>query len=60
MFTLGGLFVIWLADVVLIALQLLVPADGTGYIINYYGPRVTALRFDPWTNYSIYTCQDCM
>uniref|UniRef100_A0A0K0DD26 TM2 domain-containing protein n=1 Tax=Angiostrongylus cantonensis TaxID=6313 RepID=A0A0K0DD26_ANGCA len=60
MFSLGGLFVLWLVDVVLIALQLLLPADGSGYIINYYGPRVTPLRFDGATNYSIYTCVDCI
>ncbi|KJH47470.1 TM2 domain protein [Dictyocaulus viviparus] len=39
MFSLGGLFVLWLIDVVLISLQLLVPGGGSGYIINYYGPR---------------------
>ncbi|KHJ76864.1 hypothetical protein OESDEN_23516 [Oesophagostomum dentatum] len=44
MFSLGGLFVLWLIDVVLIALQLLQPADGSRYIMNYYGPRVSALR----------------
>ncbi|VDP35403.1 unnamed protein product [Heligmosomoides polygyrus] len=60
MFSLGGLFVLWLIDVVLIALQLLLPADGSGYIINYYGPRVSPLRFDGGTNYSMYTCIDCM
>ncbi|KAJ1367794.1 hypothetical protein KIN20_028786 [Parelaphostrongylus tenuis] len=60
MFSLGGLFVLWLVDVVLIALQLLLPADGSGYIINYYGPRVIPLRFDRATNYSVYTCIDCL
>ncbi|RCN26381.1 Tim10/DDP family zinc finger [Ancylostoma caninum] len=44
MFSLGGLFVLWLIDVVLIALQLLQPADGSRYIMNYYGPRVSPLR----------------
>lgn len=47
MFSLGGLFVLWLIDVVLIALQLLQPADGSHYIMNYYGPRVSALRYAP-------------
>nr|CDJ87240.1 TM2 domain containing protein [Haemonchus contortus] len=60
MFSLGGLFVLWLIDVVLIALQLLQPADGSGFIINYYGPRVSPLRFDGATNYSVYTCIDCL
>ncbi|VDL76394.1 unnamed protein product [Nippostrongylus brasiliensis] len=60
MFSLGGLFIIWLVDVVLIALQILQPADGSGYIINYHGPRVSPLRFDEGTNYSLYTCIDCL
>ncbi|CAJ0598772.1 unnamed protein product [Cylicocyclus nassatus] len=60
MFSLGGLFVLWLIDVVLIALQLLQPADGSQYIMNYYGPRVSALRFDAATNFSVYTCIDCL
>ncbi|KAK6743880.1 hypothetical protein RB195_010899 [Necator americanus] len=60
MLSLGGLFVLWLIDVVLIALQLLQPADGSRYIMNYYGPHVSPLRFDASTNYSVYTCIDCL
>ncbi|EGT46473.1 hypothetical protein CAEBREN_07314 [Caenorhabditis brenneri] len=44
MFSLGGLFVFWLVDIVLISLQLLGPADGTDYAMAYYGPKVERIR----------------
>ncbi|CAI4228823.1 unnamed protein product [Auanema sp. JU1783] len=60
MFSLGGLFIIWITDVVLIALQILLPSDGTNYYMPYYGPRSIPVRFDAHsTNYSIYSCADC-
>uniref|UniRef100_A0A8R1DI92 TM2 domain-containing protein n=1 Tax=Caenorhabditis japonica TaxID=281687 RepID=A0A8R1DI92_CAEJA len=44
MFSLGGLFVFWLIDIVLITLQLFGPADGTWYAMPLYGPRIGLLR----------------
>ncbi|EFP02365.1 hypothetical protein CRE_01083 [Caenorhabditis remanei] len=44
MFSLGGLFVFWLVDIILISLQLLGPADGTDYAMAYYGPKVQRIR----------------
>lgn len=41
--TCGGLFIWYFVDVVLIALQQLGPADSSGYVIDYYGPRVQPL-----------------
>ncbi|CAD6188519.1 unnamed protein product [Caenorhabditis auriculariae] len=60
MFSLGGLFLFWLIDVVLITLQILGPADGSNYFMPFYGPKVTQMRFDEQTNYSTYTCIDCL
>ncbi|XKL59721.1 hypothetical protein PGB90_000737 [Kerria lacca] len=42
--TLGFLFIGQLVDVVLIATQTVGPADGSYYIIPYYGPRLEILR----------------
>ncbi|XP_078353859.1 TM2 domain-containing protein 1-like [Oculina patagonica] len=39
--TLGFFFVFHLVDVILIATQVVGPADGSEYIIDYYGPRLT-------------------
>uniref|UniRef100_A0A1I7U540 TM2 domain-containing protein n=1 Tax=Caenorhabditis tropicalis TaxID=1561998 RepID=A0A1I7U540_9PELO len=44
MFSLGGLFVFWLVDIILISLQLLGPADGTDYAMAFYGPKVERIR----------------
>lgn len=61
MFTFGGIFILWLVDIVLISLQILLPADGTGYVMPYYGPRVSALHFKPIiNNFSVYECIDCI
>lgn len=36
----GGFFTLgWLADIILIALQIVKPADGTQYFMPHYGPR---------------------
>ncbi|XP_065211715.1 TM2 domain-containing protein CG10795 [Planococcus citri] len=42
--TLGFLFIGQLVDVVLIATQTVGPADGSYYIIPYYGPKLEILR----------------
>lgn len=42
--TLGFLFIGQLIDVVLIATQIVGPADGSYYVIPYYGPRLEILR----------------
>ncbi|ULU00373.1 hypothetical protein L5515_003951 [Caenorhabditis briggsae] len=60
MFSLGGLVVFWVVDIILISLQLLGPADGTDYAMAYYGPKVQRIRFDSHTNFSFYTCDGCM
>ena len=42
--TLGFLFFGQLVDIVLIAMQVVGPADGSNYLIKYYGPKLTILR----------------
>ncbi|RWS27158.1 hypothetical protein B4U80_05811 [Leptotrombidium deliense] len=44
--TLGCLFVGQLIDIILIALQIVGPSDGSHYIIKYFGPRLTLLDAD--------------
>uniref|UniRef100_U5EWP4 Putative conserved plasma membrane protein n=1 Tax=Corethrella appendiculata TaxID=1370023 RepID=U5EWP4_9DIPT len=47
--TLGFMFLGQLVDVILIATQVVGPADGSAYIIPYYGPGITVVRSDNWT-----------
>jgi TM2 domain-containing membrane protein YozV len=42
--TLGGCFVFQLIDILLIAMQLLRPADNSNYVMKYFGPRLTIVR----------------
>ncbi|XP_073259445.1 TM2 domain-containing protein 1-like [Porites lutea] len=44
--TLGFFFVFHLVDIVLIATQVVGPADGSAYVIDYYGPRLTHIAKD--------------
>lgn len=44
--TLGFFFVFHLVDVILIATQVVGPADGSAYIIDYYGPRLDHISRD--------------
>uniref|UniRef100_A0A915Q460 TM2 domain-containing protein n=1 Tax=Setaria digitata TaxID=48799 RepID=A0A915Q460_9BILA len=59
MFSFGCFTILYLVDIILIALQLLGPADGSAYRINFYGPKVTPVRFSNDTYVSLYTCFDC-
>lgn len=47
--TLGFMFVGQLVDVILIATQAVGPADGSAYVIPYYGPGIDVIRSDNWT-----------
>ncbi|RZC38691.1 solute carrier family 46 member 3-like [Asbolus verrucosus] len=47
--TLGFMFLGQLVDIVLIATQVVGPADGSAYVIPYYGPGVQVIRSDNWT-----------
>lgn len=47
--TLGFMFVGQLVDIVLIATQTVGPADGSAYVIPYYGPGISVIRSDNWT-----------
>ncbi|XP_035789539.1 TM2 domain-containing protein CG10795-like [Anopheles albimanus] len=47
--TLGFMFLGQLVDVILIATQVVGPADGSAYIIPYYGPVITVVRSNNWT-----------
>lgn len=42
--TLGFLFLGHFVDILLIAMQIVLPADGSSYIIKQYGPRLNILR----------------
>ncbi|XP_054721009.1 TM2 domain-containing protein CG10795-like [Uloborus diversus] len=44
--TLGFMFLGQLVDIILIALQVVGPSDGSHYVINYFGPRLTILKRD--------------
>ena len=44
--TLGFLFFGQLIDVVLIAMQIVRPADGSNYVIKHFGPKLTILAMD--------------
>jgi len=46
LFTCGFMLVGTLVDFLLIALQVLTPADGSHYIIDYYGPRLLWTEFN--------------
>ena len=41
--TLGFLFLGQFIDIILIAMQIIGPADGSAYIINYFGPKLTII-----------------
>nr|XP_022911833.1 TM2 domain-containing protein CG10795 [Onthophagus taurus] len=47
--TLGFMFVGQLIDIILISTQVTGPADGSGYIMPYYGPQLKIIRSDNWT-----------
>ncbi|XP_017777892.1 PREDICTED: TM2 domain-containing protein CG10795 [Nicrophorus vespilloides] len=47
--TLGFMFIGQLIDIVLIATQYVGPADGSHYVMPYYGPAVEVIRSDNWT-----------
>ncbi|XP_076060030.1 TM2 domain-containing protein 1 biscotti [Oratosquilla oratoria] len=47
--TLGFMFLGQLIDIILIATQVVKPADGSEYIINYYGAGIEVIRMDNMT-----------
>lgn len=47
--TLGFMFLGQLLDIILIATQVVGPADGSAYVIPYYGAGVQVIRSDNWT-----------
>ncbi|XP_046844334.1 TM2 domain-containing protein CG10795-like [Xenia sp. Carnegie-2017] len=44
--TLGFFFLFQLVDIILIAMQIVGPADGSEYVIDYYGPRLFHITQD--------------
>lgn len=50
MCTFGFFFILHLIDMILIAMQVLGPADGTAYSIGYFGPHMSPLRFSNFTD----------
>uniref|UniRef100_A0A6M2DY63 Putative tm2 domain-containing protein n=1 Tax=Xenopsylla cheopis TaxID=163159 RepID=A0A6M2DY63_XENCH len=47
--TLGFMFVGQLVDIILIATQVVGPADGSAYVISYYGAGINIIRSDNFT-----------
>lgn len=47
--TFGFMFLGQLVDVILIATQMVGPADGSAYIISYYGPVLSVIQRDNTT-----------
>lgn len=48
--TLGFLFLGQLIDIILIATQTIGPADGSHYVISYFGAGITVIRMDNTTH----------
>ncbi|CAG2177719.1 unnamed protein product [Oppiella nova] len=48
--TLGFLFLGQLVDIILIALQIVGPADGSHYVIKYFGPKLDIVSFNENTD----------
>jgi TM2 domain-containing membrane protein YozV len=49
LFTLGFMFIGQLIDIILIATQIVGPADGSEYVIPFFGPKVEFIKSDNWT-----------
>lgn len=47
--TLGFMFFGQLIDIILIATQIVGPADGSAYVIPYYGAGIRIQQSDNWT-----------
>lgn len=47
--TLGFMFLGQLIDIILIATQVVGPADGSSYVMPYYGPQLEIIRSNNWT-----------
>lgn len=47
--TFGFMFLGQLVDIILIATQVVGPADGSAYIIPYFGPGISVIRSDNCT-----------
>lgn len=47
--TLGFFFLGQLVDIILIAAQVVIPSDGSDYVIDYYGARVTRISMNAET-----------
>lgn len=47
--TLGFMFLGSLIDLILIATQVVGPADGSAYVIPYYGAGISIIQSDNWT-----------
>ena len=48
--TLGFLFLGQLIDIILIAMQIVVPADGSYYVIKYFGPKLEIVAYNDRTD----------
>ncbi|PAV73930.1 hypothetical protein WR25_07728 isoform C [Diploscapter pachys] len=44
MFTVGGVVIFWMVDIVLIALQIIQPADGSPWLMPYFGPKAFPIK----------------
>lgn len=47
--TLGFMFIGQLIDIILIATQVVGPADNSSYVISYYGAGITIVKSNNWT-----------
>lgn len=60
LFSFGFFFILYLLDIVLITLQLLGPADGSGYSMPYYGPKSYNVHGGNESSMAFYGCFDCL
>ncbi|KAH7731466.1 TM2 domain containing protein [Aphelenchoides avenae] len=60
MFSFGFFLILYLVDIVLIALQMLGPASGQAFTTSYYGPRTFHSGFTNATGLLLYSCIDCV
>lgn len=49
LFTVGFMLMGHLVDIILIATQVVGPADGSAYVVPYYGAGINVHRSDNWT-----------
>ena len=59
LFSCGFFLLLYMADIVFIALELVGPANGESYSVQQYGSRVFSPQFTNETSLFLFNCIDC-